>query len=309
MNLNRLRYFVTVVETGSMRKAAELLHITPAALSKAIDQLERETGVELVVPDGRGIRPSARGAAVAQHARRVLDEVELLEAFAASASDTRAIVRLGTSEVFGTYFLGQLIDALGGDVALTVHSMTPGDTERGVADGTVDIGLTFVPVAHELVVHTRLASVRAAVYTAAGAFDDMPFESVPFAVPSRRLSGSAARASTADGWPHDGPLRNVLHQVGTIEAALEVVRQRRAACYVPEFVVAMHNAQVRRRYLLAELDCAEHCARMLDVYAVTAANRVPTREAQQLLDTARQLLQRAGGPRTPHAPRRAEVLA
>src|SRR5438128_6994027 len=94
MNLNRLRYFVTVVETGSIRKAAELLHLTPAALSKAIDQLARETGVELVVPDGRGIQPTVRGRAIAQHARRVLDEAALLEAFAAETTETRAIVRL-----------------------------------------------------------------------------------------------------------------------------------------------------------------------------------------------------------------------
>ena len=303
MNLNRLRYFVTVVETGSMRKAAELLHLTPAALSKAIDQLERETGVELVVPDGRGIRPSAKGSAIAQHARRVLDEVELLESFASSTTDLRAIVRVGTSEIFGTYFLGQLMAAVGEDVGVTVHSLTPGDIERCVANGLVDIGLTFVPVAQEHVSHAKLATARTAVFARPGLFDELPFESIPFVVPSRRLSGSAARASTADGWPHDGPLRNVVHQVGTIEAALELARQGRAACYVPEFVVAMHNAQVRSRYVLAELPNASACSRTLDAYAVTAKSRTATPEVTAVLEGATNLLERLC------TPRRAGVLA
>jgi DNA-binding transcriptional LysR family regulator len=40
MDTNRLRYFLVVCETGSVRKAADLLHVSPAALSKAIKILE-----------------------------------------------------------------------------------------------------------------------------------------------------------------------------------------------------------------------------------------------------------------------------
>lgn len=292
MNLNRLRYFVTVVETGSIRKAAELLHLTPAALSKAIDQLSRETGVELLVPDGRGIRATARGTAIAHHARRVLDEAALLEAFAADQSESRAIVRLGTSEVFGTYFLGQLVGALGPSVAVNVHSMTPGDTEQAVADGSVDVGLTFVPVAHDQVEHVWLGRVAMRVYARPGAFDDEPFENVPFVIPSRRLTGTAARASTSDGWPLDGPLRNVVYQVGTIEAALELARQGRAACYLPSFIAELHDAQVRAKFRLAPLASGDGASRTLDVAAVRAVTRPISAEAQGLIDASEALVQR-----------------
>jgi DNA-binding transcriptional LysR family regulator len=296
MNLNRLRYFVAVVEAGSIRKAAQLLHLTPAALSKAVDQLSRETGVELLVPDGRGIRPTARGLAIAHHARRVLDEAALLEAFAANSAASRAIVRIGTQEIFGTYFFGQLVGALDPEVAVTVHSTTPGETEQAVADGTVDVGLTFVPVAHDQVEHVTLGSVATRVYARAGAFEGEPFENVPFVIPSRRLTATAARASTSDGWPLDGPLRNVVYQVGTIEAALELARQGRAAVYLPEFVAELHGAQVKPRYRLVPLAQAEAAASTLEVAAVRAVSRPPTVEAHSVIDAARVLVERFAAP-------------
>ena len=42
MDLTKIKYFSVVAETGSVRKAAELLQISPPALSRAISQLEDE---------------------------------------------------------------------------------------------------------------------------------------------------------------------------------------------------------------------------------------------------------------------------
>jgi DNA-binding transcriptional LysR family regulator len=48
MDLKRMAVFVTVVESGSMRRAARDLGLTPSAVSQQIRQLERETGVTLL---------------------------------------------------------------------------------------------------------------------------------------------------------------------------------------------------------------------------------------------------------------------
>lgn len=48
MDLRRMAVLVTVVESGSMRKAARQLGLTPSAVSQQIRQLERETGVTLL---------------------------------------------------------------------------------------------------------------------------------------------------------------------------------------------------------------------------------------------------------------------
>ena len=58
MNLDRLRYFCVIAETGSLRRAAEILRLSPAALSKALHVLEKEVGCPLTLPAGRGLAPA-----------------------------------------------------------------------------------------------------------------------------------------------------------------------------------------------------------------------------------------------------------
>ncbi len=48
MDTGRLRYFCAVARTGSLRRAAELVKVSPPALSKAIKLLESECGVRLI---------------------------------------------------------------------------------------------------------------------------------------------------------------------------------------------------------------------------------------------------------------------
>ena len=51
----RLRYFMQVVERGSVRGAAEALDMDASAVSRAIAQLEEDCDVELLARRGRGI--------------------------------------------------------------------------------------------------------------------------------------------------------------------------------------------------------------------------------------------------------------
>lgn len=68
----RLRAFVELAETGSVRAAAQRLFITESAVSAAITTLVREVGVPLVERDGRGVRLTAAGTAYAKYARTIL---------------------------------------------------------------------------------------------------------------------------------------------------------------------------------------------------------------------------------------------
>ena len=47
MNLRQLSYFVQVAETGSVRAAAQRVHVAQSALSRHIRALEAELGVDL----------------------------------------------------------------------------------------------------------------------------------------------------------------------------------------------------------------------------------------------------------------------
>ena len=68
LNVGRLKVLIEVVRSGSFSGAAEALSYTQSAVSQAIARLEAETGTTLVVRDRRGVRPTAAGATLVEHA-------------------------------------------------------------------------------------------------------------------------------------------------------------------------------------------------------------------------------------------------
>ena len=76
MNLRQLRYFLSVVETGNMTRAAEQLHVAQTALGMQIRQLEESLGVALLVRHSRGVEPTKAGRLLAERATEILKLVE-----------------------------------------------------------------------------------------------------------------------------------------------------------------------------------------------------------------------------------------
>lgn len=79
LNLERLRTLHAVATTGSVRGAAEALHVTTSAVSQQLSRLEREVGQRLLERQGRGVRLTDVGDLLAEHAGRLLRQVELVE--------------------------------------------------------------------------------------------------------------------------------------------------------------------------------------------------------------------------------------
>src|SRR3954471_2748911 len=79
LDVRRLRVLKTVVETGSVTAAAQELRFTPSAVSQQISALEREAGTALFEKSGRGVRPTAAGTLLAEHAGGVLARLEEAE--------------------------------------------------------------------------------------------------------------------------------------------------------------------------------------------------------------------------------------
>jgi DNA-binding transcriptional LysR family regulator len=72
ITLTQLRSFLAVVRTGSVTGAADELVVTQPSVSAAITALSREVGAPLLERDGRGVRPTAAGAAFAPYAADVI---------------------------------------------------------------------------------------------------------------------------------------------------------------------------------------------------------------------------------------------
>ena len=69
MNINQVKYFVTVYEQGSISTAARGHNVSAQAVSKAISDLEREYGQKLFDRTNSGVSPTVQGRAFYQKAK------------------------------------------------------------------------------------------------------------------------------------------------------------------------------------------------------------------------------------------------
>lgn len=76
MNLRRLKYFVKIVDIGSLTQAAEILHIAQPALSQQLATLEGEFRQQLLVRTKRGVTPTEAGITLYRHAQIILRQIE-----------------------------------------------------------------------------------------------------------------------------------------------------------------------------------------------------------------------------------------
>ncbi|MGW7358264.1 LysR family transcriptional regulator [Streptomyces sp. NPDC054802] len=79
LNLERLRTLDALARHGSVSAAADGLHVTTSAVSQQMAKLEREVGQQLLAKNGRGVRLTDTGRLLADHAARILSQVELAQ--------------------------------------------------------------------------------------------------------------------------------------------------------------------------------------------------------------------------------------
>lgn len=79
MDVRQLRYFVSIVDYGSLGKAAEKLFVAQPSLSQQMTRLEEDLGVLLLLRSNHGVTPTPEGEALYRHARVVLRQMEQLK--------------------------------------------------------------------------------------------------------------------------------------------------------------------------------------------------------------------------------------
>ena len=79
MDSRQLRYFAAIHEEGSLARAAERQHVAISALSRHLGNLETELGTLLFVREPRGMRPTAAGRRLYEHARNILRAITAAE--------------------------------------------------------------------------------------------------------------------------------------------------------------------------------------------------------------------------------------
>ncbi len=149
MDMRQLRALVTIADTGSMTKAAEVLHIVQPALSRQLKLLEEELGVILFERNRSGMKLSNEGKILLDYARRALLELER----------ARAELQPTTLSVTGSVALGllpslseRLACALMESAALNYPGIKlhfsvgyAGHIQQWLEQGDIDLALLYYP--------------------------------------------------------------------------------------------------------------------------------------------------------------------
>lgn len=141
------RYFTAVAQHGSMRDAADALHVAQSALSRSIQGLEHELGVELLERHSRGVVLTAAGQIFLRHARDELAQIPHLRAeLDALTGLRRGTVRIHAVESLARSLLPRLIGTYWAShpgVAFDVRTDSSDHIGKAVSEAETDIGLTY----------------------------------------------------------------------------------------------------------------------------------------------------------------------
>ncbi len=78
MTLQQLHYAITISETGSLNKAAEVLYVAQPSLTGSMQELEKELGITIFHRSGRGVSLTNDGLEFITYARQVYHQYEIL---------------------------------------------------------------------------------------------------------------------------------------------------------------------------------------------------------------------------------------
>ncbi|WP_409493076.1 LysR family transcriptional regulator [Amycolatopsis sp. cmx-11-12] len=142
-NVERLRMLHAVWRRGSLAAAAELLHVTPSAISQQLTKLEREAGTELLVRHGRGVRLTPAGLLLAQRSDRVLAELRAARADLDSLTgEMTGVVEIGAIPSGVHTFITPALTGLAvrhPGIEARLHEVEPEEALPALADGVFDV--------------------------------------------------------------------------------------------------------------------------------------------------------------------------
>ena len=288
MNLRQLRYFLSVVETGNMTRAADQLRVAQTALGMQIKQLEESLGVALLVRHSRGVEPTPAGKLLRDRAIEILRLVEQTRKEVSAGSDRDPeTIRLGITPA--------LMLIVGTEIAMVVRERLPGVSlslveamshvlAETLARGETDFLLCYDVPDLPLVSRTPLLQDDLVLVTLPG--DDMrqPIRftellNLDLAMPEEGDTVRSAVAKAAREIKRD--LR-IAYEVRSISAMKSLVSRGAAAAVLPYFAVI---DEVRDGKLDARQIVEPAVRRTL--YLATSDQRGPFRNADGLVSAIR----------------------
>ncbi len=230
LSIRQIEVFVAVATHGSVRQAADQLHLTQPAVSMALGELERQLGATLFDRERGRLRLNAQGAEQLPLAREILERLgDMQRRHHDDQGALEGELRIGASNTVGNYLVGELLGPIVAQhpmVALHLTVDNTRDITRMLLDHAIDIACVEGPV-HHAQLETRPWRNDALVVCAAPAH--------PLAQRARlqprdfadarwilRERGSATRSLTEQAMSALPPGR-ILLELGQIEAIKQAV--------------------------------------------------------------------------------------
>ncbi len=149
MDVKQLRYFVQIVESGSLSKAAEQLRLAQPALSQALRRMEDELGVQLMTRHARGVIPNEIGNLLLEHARSILRDVSHLQQvvqYQSKYPQGEVVLGLPTSAARGlTPTLIRAVQRHYPEISLHIIESMSGYLSEWLLRGHLDLALLYNP--------------------------------------------------------------------------------------------------------------------------------------------------------------------
>jgi LysR family hca operon transcriptional activator len=158
MELRHLRYFVAVVEEGTLTTAAERrLHTSQPSLSRQIRDLENQVGVELLSRSVHGVELTAAGKAFLDHARLALMQVDAaVEAARKAAQPARKAFAIGFQTGHEMNWLPRAMHLLRDElknIEIKIFSDYSPDLAEALVRGRLDLAFMRVEPGYDLGYH------------------------------------------------------------------------------------------------------------------------------------------------------------
>lgn len=141
--LEMLRLFVAAAEAKSFKEAALRLHVSPQAVTRAVQELEEHLGELLFHRNTRANRITDFGARLAAEARGAVQGVDALFQRASPLPDNElaGLVRLTAPKALGQHFVMPLLAELGREFPCLRLDLRLSDRPADVVDEQIDIGV------------------------------------------------------------------------------------------------------------------------------------------------------------------------
>lgn len=261
MDIDDLRAFATVARNGSIRGAADSLHQTPSALSKAVRRLEESLKVRLFDRVGKSLRLNAMGERLRDRAAALL---QLADDTRAEFLGTRSPIRcrIGGPALLQWRHVGTIAERLTArypDSTVAVLPLFENAAVAALERGDIDIALVTQEVLRQEAGRIEQAGLRSLslgrleFHLFAGTTHPLARPGAArarrghrrataaavlahdFASPTHSLLCGEPRGASADGWNQQKLPRRIRYWVDDLQVLLGLVRSGQALAYLPDF--------------------------------------------------------------------------